>query len=154
MVVYVGDAGDVINRIRSQHCSGNVEASALRRHLAQKKGYRLVSTKRLSGITRLRIDLPNPREGENEISVYIRSGRWRYCLCDSPAEATDFQWYVIEKLNPLLNVERRPWNQKAKPKYEALLDRLLASREFSCDGVKSRPTGPGVYVLYHDVEPK
>ena len=154
LVVYVGDAGDVINRVRSQHCSGNVEGSALRRHVAQKKGYRLVSTKRLSGSTRLRVDLPSPREGEKQISAYIRSGRWRYCLCASAAEASDFQWYVIEKVIPLLNVNRRPWDQKARAKYETLLDRLVSSREFSCEELKSQPTGPGVYALYYEFEPK
>ena len=102
----------------------------------------------------MRLDLPNSREGEKDISRYIRSGKWRYCLCDSPTEAIDFQWYVIEKLNPLLNVERRSWNQNFQGKYETLLKKLIASREFTCDELKIHPTGPGVYVLYHYVDPK
>jgi len=154
LTIYVGDAGNVIDRVRSQHCSGNVEGSALRRHVALRKGYRLISTKRRSGSTKVRLDLPNSREGEKDISRYIRSGKWRYCLCDSPTEAIDFQWYVIEKLNPLLNVERRSWNQNFQGKYETLLKKLIASREFTCDELKIHPTGPGVYVLYHYVDPK
>lgn len=154
LTIYVGDAGNLIGRVRSQHCSGNVEGSALRRHVALRKGYRLIATKRMSGSTRVRLDLPNPRDGERDISSYIRSGKWRYCLCDSPTEASDFQWYVIEKLNPLLNVKRLSWNQNSRGKYESLLKKLIASREFTCDELKNQPTGPGVYVLYHDLEPK
>jgi hypothetical protein len=102
----------------------------------------------------VRLALPNSREGEAEISKYIRSGRWRYCLCDSAAEAADFQWYAIEKLNPLLNVERRAWNQDSQGKYEGLLRKLVASRDFTCDDLKMQPTGPGIYILYHDRRPE
>ena len=154
LVIYVGDGADVINRIRSQHCSGNVEGSACRRHVAQRKRYSLVSTTRTSGSTRMRINLPNPRDGEEAISAYIRAGKWRYCLCDTPVEATEFQWFVIEKLNPLLNVTRKSWQLKAKARYEILMQNLVGSREFGCDELKNRPTGPGVYVLYHEYEPK
>lgn len=113
-----------------------------------------MSSKRPSGSTRVRLDLPDSREGEKDISSYIRSGKWRYCLCDSPKEARDFQWYVIEKLSPLLNAERRSWNQSCQGEYETLLEKLIASREFACDELKNQPTGPGVYVMCHDTEPK
>lgn len=153
-VIYVGDAADVVKRIRSQHCSGNVEGSACRRHVAQKKGYRLISTKRPSGTTRVRLNLPTPREGEEQVSIYIRAGKWRYCLCETPVEANDFQWYVIEKLNSLLNVTRKGWEPKAKTRYEILMQNLISSREFSYDELRYQPTGPGVYVLSHESEPK
>jgi hypothetical protein len=147
------DARNVVDRVRSNHCSGNVEGSALRKHVAEHKGYRLAVAKRANGTPKVRLDLPYPREGEKEISSYIRSGKWRYCLCDSTTEATDFQWYVIEKVNPLLNVERRSWNENSGPKYEGLLRKLVTSRHFTCDELKIEPTGPGVYVLYHNVRP-
>ncbi|MGD0917468.1 MAG: hypothetical protein ABSB22_13525 [Thermodesulfobacteriota bacterium] len=65
-----------------------------------------------------------------------------------------FQWYVIEKLNPLLNMERRSWNQASQVKYESLPKKVIASREFTCHELKNQPKGPGVYALYHDFAPK
>jgi hypothetical protein len=100
-VVYVGDAKDVVKRIRSDHCNGNVEASALRKSVAIAKGYLLKKTKRPSGSTRIRIDLPVPRKGETCISGYIQSSEWRFVLCASSMEAKDFQWYAIDQLADL-----------------------------------------------------
>jgi hypothetical protein len=37
-VIYVGDSKNVVNRIRTNHCSGNVEGSAMWRHIAEAKG--------------------------------------------------------------------------------------------------------------------
>ncbi len=31
-IIYVGDSRDVVKRILTNHCKGNVEASALRKH--------------------------------------------------------------------------------------------------------------------------
>jgi hypothetical protein len=90
MIIYVGDAGDIIKRIKTNHCSGNVEGSALRSHVAEAIGYKIKSTKRSTGSTRYRIELPDPREGEKHVSDYIRSGEWRYVVCNSYAEAKDF----------------------------------------------------------------
>ena len=102
----------------------------------------------------MRLNLPTPREDEEQVSIYIRAGKWRYCLCETPVEANDFQWYVIEKLNPLLNVTRKGWEPKAKTRYEILMQNLISSREFSYDELRYQPTGPGVYVLSHESEPK
>ncbi len=153
MIVYVGDSRDVVKRIRTNHCSGNVEASALRRYIAETKGYKIKSTKRSSGSTRVRIDLPNPRKGEMNVSDYIRSGKWRYVICDSYAEANDFQWYAIEQLNPLLNKYRKPWNRENIMVYQTLLSRLTNSLEVKCDQLHCMQSGPGVYVLYHNKRP-
>jgi len=46
MIIYVGDSKDVIKRIRTNHCKGNVEASALRKYVAEALGYRIKITKR------------------------------------------------------------------------------------------------------------
>ena len=62
--VYVGDSRDVVKRIIVCHCNGNVEASALRKAVAEAMGYRLKKSRRESGSIRVRIDLPNPNEGE------------------------------------------------------------------------------------------
>ena len=43
--IYVGDSKDVVKRIKNNHCSGNVEASAFRKHLAVAMGYKLKKTK-------------------------------------------------------------------------------------------------------------
>jgi len=153
LIVYVGDSRDVVKRILTNHCSGNVEASALRRYIAEAKGYKIKSTKRSSGSTKVRIDLPSPRTGEMNVSNYIRSGNWRYVLCDSYSEANDFQWYAIEKLNPFLNRDRKPWDHGKIMRYQTLLSRLTNSMGLNCDELKGIQSGPGVYVLYHQQRP-
>lgn len=153
MIIYVGDAKDVVKRILTNHCSGNIEGSALRRHISEAKGYRIKLTRRPSGSTRVRIDLPNPSDGEGEVSAYIRSGEWRFVLCDSYTEANDFQWFAIEQLKPHLNRDRRPWNSRNLQKYQSLLAKLTSSPGQKCDQLRGLRSGPGVYVLYHQFEP-
>jgi len=48
-VIYVGDARDVVKRIQNNHCGGNVEASALRKAVAEAMGYSLKRTRARSG---------------------------------------------------------------------------------------------------------
>ncbi|MEM3705704.1 MAG: hypothetical protein QXX59_07255 [Candidatus Bathyarchaeia archaeon] len=156
MNIYVGDASDVVKRILTNHCSfsSNVEASALRCAVAEAMGYRLKRTKRPSGSTRIRIDLPNPREGEDIVSAYIHAGRWKYIICESYDEAHDFQWYVIDQLKPLLNKNVKPWNKQKTITYQSLLQQLLASKPMSCAEFSKEYTGPGVYVFLHEQIPK
>ncbi|MEM2960956.1 MAG: hypothetical protein QXU67_05065 [Candidatus Bathyarchaeia archaeon] len=157
-VIYVGDSNDVVSRILINHCSGNVEGSALRKAVAEAMGYGLRSAKRPSGSIKVRIDLPNSKEGEAKVSGYIRSGTWKYIICQSLEEAQDFQWYVIDQLRPLLNRNRRPWDNKDSQRYRSIIEQLKHSSEISCydlrKGQAVAKTGPGVYVLYHDLTPK
>ena len=153
IVIYVGDAHNVVNRVVFNHCRGNVEASALRRHVAEEMGYKLKRTKRPSGSTKVRIDLPDPQTGERKISTYIQTGKWKYVICESYHEAHDFQWYVIEKLNPLLNREREQWNKEKSGKYLLLLQKLSNSQLLECKHLYGQATGPGVYVFYHSILP-
>ena len=148
-IIYVGESGDVLRRIQTNHCSGNVEASAFRKHVAAAMGYKIKKTKRVSGPTRVRIDLPNPRVGEDSVSNYIRSGEWRYVICNSHNEAKDFQWYVIDQLGPLLNRDRRPWSEKNLQRYQFLLAELRSSPAMNCGQFGGMRSGPGVYVFYH-----
>ena len=153
LVIYVGDARDVIKRVRSQHCGGNVEASALRKHIAVAKGYSLSTTRRASGSSRVRLALPDPNRGEQEISAYLRSGTWRFAICDSYEEAHDFQWYVIEQLNPLLNVSRKPWKVQHHARYAGLFGLLETIPGMNYSQLGAMRSGPGVYVLHHEVPP-
>ena len=153
LVIYVGDAEDVVKRIRTNHCSGNVEASVLRKHVASHKGYTFSVTKRASGSRRIRLDLPDPRVGEQSISNYIRSGLWKFVVCRSCAEANNFQWYVIDKLNPVLNVDSRTWDGQQEARYADLLMILTNSSGYSWSQLAGQKTGPGVYVLYHNTFP-
>lgn len=157
MVIYVGKSQKVINRIITNHCKGNranVEGSALRKHVAQAIGYGIKSTKRSSGTTKVRIDLPNPREGEVRVSNYIRSGKWRYIICNSYDEARGFEGYVIEQLKPLLNKDFPSWDNNNLQKYQILLTQLRNSPASSCTQLKGMQTGPGVYILYHKRQPE
>jgi len=154
MVIYVGDTQDVINRILTNHCRGNVEGSALRRHVAQAIGYGIKSTKRPSGSTKVRIDLPDPQKGETDVSNYIRSGKWRYVICNSYEEAHDFQWYVIEQLKPLLNKNYQPWNRNNLQRYQILLTQLTNCPALSCTQLRGMQSGSGVYALHHQQKPR
>jgi len=153
MVIYVGDSGDVIKRIRTNHCSGNVEASALRKHIAKAKGFKIQSFKRASGSTRIRIDSPEPRNAENDVSSYIHSGSWKIVLCDSYKEAHDFQWFTVERLKPLLNVNIKPWNNNNLERYKYLFTQIENSTAFKYEQLKGATSGSGVYVLYHQMSP-
>ena len=153
LVIYIGDSKNVINRIRTNHCSGNVEGSAFRKLVAEYMGFTFNKTKRKSGSTRTRIDLPQPKLGETTITRYIRSGNWRYLICDSIDEAQDFQWYAIDKLNPLLNRNRKNWNVDNESRYSSMLSALIKTKVFTCEGLEKVKTGPGVYVFFHEEEP-
>lgn len=148
-VIYAGDAGDVVKRIRSNHCGGNVEASALRRHIAENMGYTIINTRRSSGSYRVRLDLPDPKAGEQDISAYLRTGMWKFVICDSHEEAQDFQWYVIDVLKPLLNVRHKIWNRENLVRYQALLAELTSGPGMNCDQLKNTASGSGVYLLFH-----
>jgi hypothetical protein len=156
IVIYVGDSKDVIKRIQDNHCGNgtNVEASALRERVAERKGYQISKTKRASGSIKKRLDLPTPQIGEQEISTYLKSGSWRLVICNSAAEAKNFQWYAIEQFEPLLNIERKPWHKQFRNRYENLLKNLLASPARTLNQLDAVHSGPGVYVLYHEVKPE
>ena len=153
MIIYVGDGKDIVKRVRNNHCRGNIEASALRKHLAIAKGYNIKTSQRNNGSTRVRIDLPDPRVGESDISSYIQSGEWKLIICNSYLEANDFQWYAIEHLNPLLNVTKKMWNKDNSERYQSLLEILKTSPSLKYKDLNNAISGPGVYVLYHDKRP-
>lgn len=154
MVIYVGDAGDVVKRILTNHSSGNVEGSALRRHIAKAKGFRISSTKRSSGSTKVRIDSDNPRRDEQTVSTYIRAGSWRIVLCSTYDEAHDFQWFAIEQLTPVCNHTREAWDARKSARYQQLLKHLTTSCPMTYTEVRAlRVSGPGVYVLEHQSRP-
>lgn len=148
--IYVGDSGNVIQRIRG-HCAGNVESSALRRSIAKARKYGIDTSKRDSGSIRVRI--VEPTDGERKVSAYIQSGQWKFILCDSTEKARDFQWYAIEKLNHRLNEDRKPWDKEHEQEYESLLKRLQNSRACTCNELKDETSGPGVYVFCHQKLP-
>ena len=149
LAIYIGDARDVVKRIRSNHCSGNIEGSALRKHIAIKKGYSLTKTRRDSGSIRLRINLLDLRFGEQTISDYLRSGIWKFVFCSSYIEAHDFQWYAIGKLHPLLNVNCKKWDSQQNNRYANLLTALITSPGYTFAQLDAKQVGPGVYLLYH-----
>jgi len=155
LCMYVGDARqNVISRILTNHCRGNVEGSALRLTVAEKMGFPIKRTKRPSGrSTKVRIDIPDPKVGEGKVTGYIRSGKWKYVICDSNEEAKDFQWYLIDRLDPFLNKDRKPWSRERLQRYQYLINILEASPFISYKLLRSMKSGPGVYVLYHELIP-
>lgn len=150
--IYVGDARDVIKRILANHCAGNVEGSALRLHIAKRKGFPIKRTKRSSGSVRVRLDIPKPRLGEDEITAYIKAGNWKYTICSSYEEAHDFQWFVVSKLQPILNVDQEIWKSENESHYQRLFESLMSSPFYSYKQLRNLSSGSGVYTLYHDEE--
>lgn len=148
-IIYVGDSRDVVKRILTNHCKGNVEASVLRKHVAEAMGYTFRRTKRPSGSIRVRIVLPNPKVGEDRVSDYICTGKWKYVICKSYGEAHDFQWYVIDRLNPVINKERRTWDFRNIKRYEQLLSQLINCPVLDWWQLQNKRSGPGVYILLH-----
>jgi len=128
----------------------NVEASALRKQIAEYKNYPIKKTRRPSGFYRVRLDLSDPKAGEKDISTYLRTGLWKFVICDSHEEAQEFQWYVIDVLKPLLNVRHKPWNRDNKARYQELLAELMSAHGATCEQLRNKASGPGVYVLFHE----
>lgn len=153
MLMYVGDGRDVIKRIRNNHLKGNIEASSLRKYLAVEMGYEISVSKRSNGSRRIRIALPEPREGESIISAYLSNGLWQYIICDSYEEANAFQWYAIEKLEPQLNKDRRSWDTSKLFRFEILLHNLQNSQFYKSDGLAGLLSGTGVYAFHHHQYP-
>ena len=149
MIIYVGDTGNVVRRITGNHCSGNVEASKLRESIAEAIGYGIKKTRRASGKTRKRIDLPKPIFGERAVSAYVASGHWQFVRCDSKEEANDFQWFVIATLKPALNRESRPWKEALLDRFEILLVQLQKENPCPKAQISSSASWPGVYVFHH-----
>ncbi len=139
MVIYVGYAGNIINRILNNHCTGNVDVQMLRLHVARR-------------ITGRNVPRNNPPV-INEVNNYIGSGKWKYIICNSGDEPRDFAWYAIGQLDPLLNAQHPQWNEENNDRYEELLNMLENSEEFTCESISGKPTGPGVCVFYHENEP-
>lgn len=153
-IIYIGDANNLLKRIKSNHSSGNVEGSALRQHIAEAMGYKLKSTKRPSGSTRIRIDSQEPRQGEKKVSDYIRSGKWRIIILGNYKTANDFQWFAIDKLRPFLNRTRKDYNQTNITLYTSHLQNLTNSSLLDYEDVSNIKSEPGVYIFYHSSIPK
>ena len=152
-VIYVGDSSNLRKRIRTNHGGGNVEGSAFRKHLATAFGYGIARTKRESGTFRVRLDLPDPRVGERQITDYVRGGHWKVVACDTDEEANAFQWFAIERLSPKLNRDRRDWDRRLASRFESLETALAAVIPVAWSEVNSLPEEPGVYVFLHDCLP-
>ena len=155
LCLYVGYSNDMMRRILQDHCGSgtNVEASTLRMSIAEAMGYRIKRTKRATGSYKTRIDLANPREGEDRVSEYIRSGKWKYVICQSLDEARGFKKYAMERLQPRLNKERVVGIRQITQRYEDLLNQLEACPLLSYSHLSRRQSGPGVHVFYHEQMP-
>jgi hypothetical protein len=119
--VYVGASANVLDEIRKQHCLGRIPGSILREHVGRRGGS----------------------------AAYLHSGHWRIVPCTSLDEAVDFQRYLIQRLNPALNRERRPWKHEYNVLYHRFVQELYASPAVRCDELEGKFVGPGVYVFYH-----
>lgn len=87
------------------------------------------------------------------VTDYIRSGKWKFLICDSVEESKDFQWYVIDKLKLKLNRRRKLWKKINEEKYKGILRTLDSSQTYLFEELRNSKTGPGVYVYYHTNEP-
>lgn len=100
------------------------------------------------------LDLFNLKAGEQCITAYIRSGKWKFVACKSYTEAHNFQWFAIEQLSPKLNAELKSWDGDNHERYSHLLSKLQASPCVEYTQIGLIPSGPGVYVLFHEELPE
>ena len=147
--MYIGDSISVSKRIRKNHCAGSVKTSAFRRSIAAKMGFPITTepttSKKGKIYSKIYINLPNRLEAEQQISTYVTGGRWKFIRCISKEEAQDFQYYAIEKINPVLNRDRHGWNHERERQYAELLSALLNCPW--CIHTDERIyDGPGVYL--------
>lgn len=149
MLQYIGDSSKIKNRVR-QHCTGNVESSALRKTIAEEMGFEIVSVKRPSGSRKKTV---NPLSAEKLISDYIQSGNWKVVSCQTVEEARDFQWYGIDKMRPPLNKYMQFWDLNNESTYQALLDEMLDSEFIESTSTLNFTNEPGVYSLWHENSP-
>jgi arylsulfatase A-like enzyme len=86
----------------------------------------------------------------------VRSGKWKFVNCTSAAEAKDFQFFAIQKINPptLLNINTGNWDIKKLDRYEQLFEILMNCTPLSYEETKLAPSLPGVYLFLSDTEPK
>lgn len=140
-LIYIGDSGRVAGRAGSDHCGGNVEGSAFRRHTAQAMNF---SVERLGGY-----QITHPENGEDIVSAYIRSGCWHCLPCSDADEAEGFQFYLIQRLTPLLNVDHGDWLRGNEAHYQDLYNQWIHAPCLKCADQNRMPTGPGIYAFYH-----
>ena len=155
MNIYIGDGSKIMNRIRNQHCSGNVEGSSLRKHIANALGFQFMRVQRANGSWRVRLNLPNPIIGEQQITNYLRSGHWKYIICPTGIEAKDFQFYAIQNIIPatLLNINQGQWDATKQNVYQGLLNQLINCNLYDYNQTIQIPNQPGVYLFVHNNEP-
>ena len=149
MLQYIGDSNKIKNRVR-QHCTGNVESSALRKTIAEEMGFEIKTVKRPSGSRKKTV---NPLSAEKLISDYIQSGNWKVVSCQTVEEARDFQWYGIDKMRPPLNKYMQFWDLNCESVYQELLDDMLTSEFIEFSSTLNIIKEPGVYSLLHEYSP-
>ena len=155
MNIYIGDGSKIKNRIRNQHCAGNVEGSSLRKHIALSMGFQLVKEQRENGTWRTRIGVPNPNVGEQQITNYMQTGKWKFIICPSGISAKDFQFYAIQHIvpNPLLNINQGAWDANMLKTYQNLLTQLENCQAHNYNQTLLIPNESGVYLFIHDKDP-
>jgi hypothetical protein len=155
MHIYVGDGSKIGTRIKNQHCGGNVEGSSIRKLVARAMRYTFTQQRRIKGSLKVRLNLQNPSTGEKQITNYIRNGVWKYIVCPPTIDAKDFQFYVIQNINPtpILNINQGTWQVNMQAIYQEMLNQLLNCESHNYDQTVNIPNEPGVYLFIHDNQP-
>jgi hypothetical protein len=155
MNIYIGDGSKIKNRIRNQHCAGNVEGSSLRKHIALAMGFQIVKEQRENGTWATRLGLPNLNNGEQLITKYMRTGIWKFIICPPGISAKDFQFYAIQHIDPapLLNINQGQWDVNMLKTYQILLNQLENCTAHNYNQTINIPNESGVYLFIHENEP-
>lgn len=145
-VLYVRDTRNLARRIRLNHLMGNIDGSAFRRHIARAMGFKVLKRRRHDGTVRRRLAEP---DGEGRISHYVASGLWRVHPCDTYEQASELQWFAIDRLRPSLNRKTGEWPRGIENSLHDMLSSLQSSRALTGETLDQLPSSPGVYVFYH-----
>ncbi len=145
--IYVGDTRNLATRIRSNHLVGEIEGSAFRKHIAKAMGLTVLKRRRPNGSVQRRVAEP---DGEARISKYVSSGFWRVFRRDTYEQATELQWFAIDRLHPIWNRKSGEWPRGIENTLNDMLGQLQSSPALRGDALDQLPSAPGVYVFYHD----
>jgi hypothetical protein len=112
-------------------------------------GFQLVKEQRENGTWRTRIGFPNPNDGEDRITNYVRTGKWKFIICPRGISAKDFQFYAIQHIFPipLLYIKQGVWDVSMLNTYQILLNQLEDCIALNYNQTTIIPNESGVYLF-------
>lgn len=151
MNIYIGESENTYKRVY-QHFSASIEASVLRKDIAESRHYQINRVIREAG--NVKVTLANLAH-ERNITEYLEGGKWKFVICVNRAEAQDFKYFAISRLNPILNPARNGYLPANIDRCEQLLAELINCQEHTLNRrtLHAIPKLVGVHLFISDQNP-